>query len=85
MSAIEKNEDSGGRRPLPSSLLASWPRLRSNSGLDSQVEQVKMGETLGIAHNVFEKVAREKDRKERLKKFDEWQKVKARKQQRYQS
>lgn len=41
-----------------------------------------MGETLGIAHNVFEKVAREKDRKERLKKFDEWQKQKAKKQQR---
>lgn len=41
-----------------------------------------MGETLGIAHNVFEKVAREKDRKERLKKFDEWQRTKAKKQQR---
>ena len=40
----------------------------------------KMGETLGIAHNVFEKVAREKDRKERLKKFDEWQKIKLQKQ-----
>ena len=39
-----------------------------------------MGETLGIAHNVFEKVAREKDRKERLKKYDEWQKIKAQKQ-----
>ena len=39
-----------------------------------------MGETLGIAHNVFEKVAREKDRKERLKKFDEWQKIKIQKQ-----
>jgi hypothetical protein len=33
-----------------------------------------MGETLGIAHNVFEKMEREKDRKERLKKYEEWQK-----------
>ena len=33
-----------------------------------------MGETLGISHNVFEKVEREKDRKERLKKYEEWQK-----------
>ncbi len=40
-----------------------------------------MGETLGIAHNVFEKVAREKDRKERLKKFEDWQKEKAAKEQ----
>lgn len=39
-----------------------------------------MGETLGISVNVFEKVAREKDRKERLKKFDEWQKIKIQKQ-----
>ena len=31
-----------------------------------------MGETLGIAHNVFEKMEREKDRKERLKKYEEW-------------
>ncbi len=41
-----------------------------------------MGETLGIAHNVFEKVAREKDRKERLKKYEEWQRVKLKRQQR---
>ena len=41
-----------------------------------------MGETLGIAHNVFEKMEREKDRKERLKKYEEWQKVKIKKQQR---
>ena len=34
-----------------------------------------MGETLGIAHNVFEKMEREKDRKERMKKYEEWQKV----------
>ena len=40
-----------------------------------------MGETLGISHNVFEKVEREKDRKERLKKYEEWQKTKAKKQQ----
>ena len=40
-----------------------------------------MGETLGIAHNVFEKVAREKDRKERIKKYDEWQRLKIKKQQ----
>ena len=40
-----------------------------------------MGETLGIAHNVFEKVAREKDRKERMKKYDEWQRLKIKKQQ----
>ncbi len=40
-----------------------------------------MGETLGIAHNVFEKVAREKDRKERLKKFESWQKEKVLKQE----
>jgi len=33
-----------------------------------------MGETLGIAHNVFEKMEREKDRKERLKKYEEWSK-----------
>jgi hypothetical protein len=31
-----------------------------------------MGETLGIAHNVFENMEREKDRKERLKKYEEW-------------
>jgi len=31
-----------------------------------------MGETLGIAHNVFEKMEREKDRKERMKKYEEW-------------
>ena len=41
-----------------------------------------MGETLGIAHNVFEKMAREKDRKERLKKYEDWQKEKVRKKQR---
>ena len=40
-----------------------------------------MGETLGIAHNVFEKIEREKDRKERLKKYEEWQKTKVKKQQ----
>jgi hypothetical protein len=40
-----------------------------------------MGETLGIAHNVFEKVAREKDRKERMTKYDDWQKQKIKKQQ----
>ena len=40
-----------------------------------------MGETLGIAHNVFEKVAREKDRKERLKKYESWQKEKVLKQE----
>jgi len=39
-----------------------------------------MGETLGISVNVFEKVAREKDRKERLKRFDEWQRLKIQKQ-----
>ena len=33
-----------------------------------------MGETLGIAHNVFEKMERERDRKERLKKYEEWTK-----------
>ena len=38
-----------------------------------------MGTTLGIAHNVFDKVKVEKDRKERLKDFDDWQKEKARK------
>ncbi|TRY61924.1 hypothetical protein TCAL_16259 [Tigriopus californicus] len=40
-----------------------------------------MGETLGIAHNVFEKMERERDRKERIKKYEEWQKVKVKKQQ----
>ena len=30
---------------------------------------------MGIAHNVFEKMEREKDRKERMKKYEEWQKV----------
>ena len=30
-----------------------------------------MGETLGISVNVFEKVAREKDRKERLKRYSQ--------------
>ena len=40
-----------------------------------------MGETLGISHNVFEKVEREKDRKERMKKYEEWQKTKVKKQQ----
>ena len=38
-----------------------------------------MGSTLKIAHNVFDKVKVEKDRKERLKDFDDWQKEKARK------
>ena len=38
-----------------------------------------MGTTLKIAHNVFDKVKVEKDRKERLKDFDDWQKEKARK------
>ena len=32
---------------------------------------------MGIAHNVFEKMEREKDRKERLKKYEDWQKEKA--------
>ena len=41
-----------------------------------------MGETLGISHNVFEKAEREKDRKERLKKFEDWQKEKVKKKQR---
>ena len=41
-----------------------------------------MGETLGISRNVFEKMAAEKDRKERMKKYEEWQKDKARKQKR---
>lgn len=40
-----------------------------------------MGETLGIAHNVFEKVAREKDREERLKQYEEWQKDHAKRKQ----
>lgn len=35
-----------------------------------------MGETLRISHNVFEKAERDKDRKEKLKKFEDWQKVK---------
>ena len=43
-------------------------------------KQIKMGETLGISHNVFEKMEREKDRKERMKKYEEWQKVKIKKQ-----
>ena len=38
-----------------------------------------MGTTLGISHNVFDKVKVEKDRKERLKDYDDWQKEKARK------
>ena len=33
-----------------------------------------MGETLGIAHNVFEEMERKRDRKERLKKYEEWTK-----------
>ena len=41
-----------------------------------------MGETLGISQNVHEKMAREKDRKERLKKYENWQKDKSRKQKR---
>lgn len=40
------------------------------------VKSLVMGETLGISHNVFEKVVREKDRKERIKKYEEWQKEK---------
>jgi len=36
-----------------------------------------MGETLGISHNVFEKAERERDRKERMKKIDEWKKEKS--------
>ena len=40
-----------------------------------------MGETLGIAHNVFEKMERERDRKERMKKYEDWQKEKVKKQQ----
>jgi hypothetical protein len=35
-----------------------------------------MGETLGIAHNVFEKMEREKDRKVEYKKYEDWQKEK---------
>ncbi len=35
---------------------------------------------MGISHNVFEKMEREKDRKERLKKYEEWQKEKVKKQ-----
>ncbi len=35
---------------------------------------VIMGETLGIAVNVFEKAERERDRKERMKKLEEWKK-----------
>lgn len=42
----------------------------------------KMGETLKIAHNVFEKMERERDRKERLKKYEDWQKEKVKKKQR---
>jgi hypothetical protein len=38
-----------------------------------------MGETLGIAHNVFEKMERERDRKERLKKVEDWNKEKGKK------
>lgn len=38
-----------------------------------------MGTTLRIAHNVFEKVRVEKDRKERLQKCDDWQKEKIKK------
>ena len=38
-----------------------------------------MGSTLRIAHNVFDKVAKEKERKERLGKYDDWQKEKIRK------
>lgn len=41
-----------------------------------------MGETLGIAHNVFEKMERERDRKERLKKVEDWNKEKQKKKQR---
>jgi len=33
-----------------------------------------MGETLGISHNVFEKAERERDRKERMKKLEDWKK-----------
>ncbi len=36
-----------------------------------------MGETLGIAHNVFEKAERERDRKQRLKALEDWQKEKS--------
>ena len=38
-----------------------------------------MGATLKIAHNSFEKVKVERDRKERLQRVDDWQKEKARK------
>ena len=38
-----------------------------------------MGTTLRIAHNVFEKVRVEKDRKERLQKYEDWQKEKVKK------
>ena len=40
-----------------------------------------MGETLEIAHNVFEKIEREKDQNERPKKYEAWQKTKVEKQQ----
>ncbi|TRY71965.1 hypothetical protein TCAL_01140 [Tigriopus californicus] len=36
----------------------------------------KMGETLGIACNVFEKAERERDRKERMKALEDWNKEK---------
>ena len=39
-----------------------------------EVDVVKMGETLGISHNVAEEMERKRDRKERLKKYEEWQK-----------
>ncbi len=38
------------------------------------VDVLKMGETLGISHNVAEEMERKRDRKERLKKYEEWQK-----------
>ena len=37
---------------------------------------------MGIAHNVFEKMQREKDRKERMKKYEDWQKEKQMKKKR---
>ena len=40
-----------------------------------------MGETLGVAHKVFEKIECEKDQNERPKKYAAWQKTKVEKQQ----
>ena len=37
---------------------------------------IKMGETLGISTNIWEKKEREKDRKERMKAIEEWNREK---------